>query len=273
MNFWFSGTLEGDLSIAGSPAVILSAFVLCIVMLGLLLPRKNQKRKFFGWEMFCWVLAALGLIFVLAEPTLSSKVQKEEQSKAVVLIDDSLSMSIRDQGVPRSQTALQFFEEIRTKIDGPIEVFAFNTKIQTGIPQEFMGKGTDMMSSLYSVQDRYLGQDLRGIIMITDGIDRGSFSQVLDNDQERLKDMLPKLDAPLNIYQVATPGEMYDAAVVDVASGGFAYTRSPFVIKAKVQGTPGEILNVALYKDDKVVQTRMPTKLGRNLKIPQKQKS
>ncbi len=272
MNFWFSGTLEGDLNIAGSPTIILSALVLCILMLGLLLPRKNQKRKFFGWEMLCWVLAAVGLVFVLSDPILSSKVQKKEQSRAVVLIDDSLSMSIRDQGVPRSQTALKFFEEIRAKIDGPVEVFAFNTKIQTGLPQEFMGKGTDMMSSLYSVQDRYLGQDLRGIIMITDGIDRGSFSQVLDNDQERLKDMLPKLDAPINIYQVATPGEIYDASVVDVASGGFAYTRSPFVIKAKVQGKPGETLDVALYKDDKVVQTRMPTKLGRSLKIPQKKK-
>ena len=270
MNFWFSGSLEGDLVFASSTGFVVLAVLMCVCILLFLLPRKNQKRKYVGWELLCWGLAMVGLVFVLADPILSSSIQKDEQSKAVVLIDGSLSMSIRDEGIPRSQKAMQFLEEIRKQVGGPIDIFTFDSKIQPGVPQEFLGKGTDVMSSLYSIQDRYLGQDLRGIIMITDGIDRGTFSQTLDNNRDDLKDVLPKIDAPMNIYQVAVPGELYDASVLDVASGGFAYTRSPFVIKAKVQGKPNETLSVALYKDDKIVNTRMPTKLGRSLKTPQK---
>ena len=273
MNFWFSGSLDGTLKFVGLGPALGVAAILCVVVLILLSPRKNNKRKFVVAERMCWALAMIGFLFVLADPVMQSQVTKEEQSKAVILVDRSLSMSIRDDGIERSQKAKQLVKELQKSISGPVDIYSFDTNLVSGMPQDFTGGGTDIISSLYAMQDRYLGQDLRGVIVVTDGIDRGSLAQNLDAGGHSLEQILPKIDMPVNIYQVAQKGSLYDASVVDVASGGFAYTRNPFVIKARVQGAPGEELEVALFKDDAIVSTRLDeNNTGRSADVQQKKK-
>lgn len=273
MNFWFSGSLNGSLNFLDVGPKLGLAAIVCVLVLFFLNPRSQHKKKYAFMERICWIFASIGFLFVLADPVMQSQVTKEEQSKTVLLIDRSLSMSIRDDGIERSEKAKQLAKELQKNISGPVDIYSFDTNLVSGMPQDFTGGGTDIVSSLYSMQDRYLGQELRGVIVVTDGIDRGSLAQNLEKGGHNLQQILPKINMPLNIYQVAQKGSLYDASVVDVASGGFAYTRNPFVIKARVQGAPGEELEVALYKDDEIVQTRLDeNNSGKSVDVQQKRK-
>ena len=95
MNFWFSGSLDGELRFMADAWVLGVSVICCLLTVILLLPKKKHKKLYVVPELICWTLAIAGLIFVLSDPVLNSQVEKQEQSKAVILIDRSLSMSIQ----------------------------------------------------------------------------------------------------------------------------------------------------------------------------------
>ena len=256
MQFWFSKAQEGTLVFLSPSWLIISVAVASILILLFLLPRKGAEHRYIIPELVLWGITLLILNFAAAQPQLRIEFEKEERSRVVIAVDNSLSMSIREEGTPRSAKAQELMRKITEKLDGTIDTYGFDSQLHIQPEFDFSGKGTDIASTLYSIKDRYLGQDLRGLILITDGIDRGILSKFMEEQPDKLSDVLPELDMPINIYQVSSEQSLYDASVLEVNSGGFAYTRSLFKLKAKVQGNPNEKLEVALYKDDKLVVTK-----------------
>ena len=62
---------------------------------------------------------------------------------------------------------------------------------------------------------------------MTDGIDRGSLRDSLE-ETHTLEP--PSIQAPVTVYQVGNAERLYDAAVDDVVTGGFAFLRTPFTL-------------------------------------------
>ena len=102
--------------------------------------------------------------------------------------------------------------------------------------------------------DRNLGQELRGVILLSDGIDRAGLQNLFTTNSSISN--LPQLPGPLTIIEVGSGEKIFDESIVSVQSGGFAFQRTPFQLKAAVVGRPKSAITVQLRKNNKVVQDK-----------------
>lgn len=197
-------------------------------------------------EMIIWVLVGLLLVLMNAEPMLISEVQIPTSGKTVVLVDSSASMSVQSANTSRFQRANKLVAKLQEQLTGTTEIWYFDGALnQTEPSTTELGHQSDILQALRSIRDRYLGQELQGIILLTDGIDRGALGSTLGD--------LPDLPGPLSIIQLEETASIYDEAVVGVESGGFAFQRLKFSMKAHVRGEPNGTLTVELRKNNQAV--------------------
>ena len=194
-------------------------------------------------EMILWGSIAIILGLMNAEPILVSEVKKPTDGKTVVLVDSSASMSVESVGRSRFDRANQLVSRLQNKVDGQVEVWYFDGSLNQGAPlRTELGHQTDVLQGLKAVRDRYLGQELQGVVLITDGIDRGVLSDVLDK--------VPPLPGPVSVVQMHEQAPIFDESVVSVESGGFAFQRLTFSMKAHVRGEPNGTVQVELRKNN-----------------------
>lgn len=219
------------------------AGIVCLVFaLGLLWKGRvgTSKRTV---EMTLWGLVALLLALMNAEPMLVSEVETPTDGKTVVLVDSSASMSVESSGKSRFNRANQLVSKLQHDIDGQIDIWYFDGILKQGQPSETeLGHQTDLLQGLKAIRDRYLGQELQGIVLVTDGIDRGVLKDVLSD--------IPPLLGPLSIVQMHEQASIFDESVVSVEAGGFAFQRLTFSMKAHVRGKPGGSVQVELRKNN-----------------------
>ena len=221
---------------------------------GLLLWKRSEKPML---EHILWGFVALLLIVLNAEPNLVSQTNTEIEGKTVILIDSSASMSVvsgnsfAEQSQSRLQRAQNIANTLQSQIGGNVEKWYFHGDIE----REFSGfsQQTDIAQGLRSISDRYLGSELRGVIVITDGIDRASLHTLVQNNQV---DSVPKIPGPLTIVQIATEEDLYDESVVSVQTGEFAFQRTEMGITAIVQGKHNSALRAQLLQNNKVVDEK-----------------
>ena len=193
--------------------------------------------------MVLWGVIALLLGLMNAEPILVSEVQTPTDGKTVVLIDSSASMSVESVWKSRFVRANQLVSTWQNTIDGQVDVWYFDGALKQGpaIRTE-LGHQTDLLQGLKAIRDRYLGQELQGVILVTDGIDRGVLNEVLDE--------VPPLSGPVSVVQMHEQTPIFDESVVSVEAGGFAFQRLTFSMKAHVRGEPNGIVQVELRKNN-----------------------
>lgn len=258
MSFWLGGQLaDGGELVWQAPSwqIGVAIVVAILALFGAWWSRREQPQALTK-ELVLWGIALALLVFALGQPAWISEKGRKDRGRYVVLIDSSASMQAKEDKVMRSSMVAARVQEIRDQIDGPVDIYHFSGELIQGLPSQYDGRETDIGAALNAIVDRYLGQQLQGIALLTDGIDRGALrrrSAVLS--AEKFAENLKPLPGPLTIYQIGKVGALYDAAVVDVASGGFAYLRTVFTLKATVKGMPNEVLQVGLYKDSQLVRT------------------
>jgi uncharacterized membrane protein len=258
VSFWMAGELHagGHLEwLAPRWHIAVAGLLVLFSLLGAWATRRSAPKAL-PLELLLWGLALACLMVAAAEPVWISEEGRTEGGKFVVLVDSSASMAVKEGGVERSEEAQELLRKIRKDVGGIVEVYGFSGELEPGAPVAFDGRESDIGVALHSVADRYLGQELRGIALITDGIDRGTLrrnASELSDDQ--LSALLPELTGPLSIYPIGRNESLYDAAVLGISSGGFAYLRTPFTLNAKVKGSPNGKISVGLYREGKAVRT------------------
>jgi uncharacterized membrane protein len=255
VSFWIGGEITEISSLvwAADPLQIYFGLFLGVLTLFFMFWMRRGQPKV-ALEMMLWTLVIALLVISNADPKLISDAGSEEEGKTVILVDASLSMTVSPTNQSRIQKAEEIAQKIRNGVGGDIDIFYFSGTLQQTKPIT-LGEQTDILQALTEVTDRYLGQELRGVILITDGIDRAGLRNLFA--VEGGANDLPKLPGPLTVYQVGTVQEMYDASVVGVSTGGFAFQRTNFDVKAKIKANPKEKLNVELKKNNKVVQQQI----------------
>ena len=194
-------------------------------------------------EMSIWGVVALILAFMNAEPMLISEVPIPTDGKTVVLVDASASMSVESAGKSRFERANQVVSKLQSTLDGQTEVWYFDGALQQGAPSVAeLGQQSDLLQGLKNIRDRYLGQELQGVILVSDGIDRGVLKDTLGD--------LPDLPGPLSVVQMHEQAPIFDESVVSVEAGGFAFQRLTFSMKAHVRGEPNSSIDVELRKNN-----------------------
>ena len=192
--WWFGESLgpNGSLTWAADPMTIGLAVLLALVSLVLVYRRPGTKK---GFELVCWWLALFMLVWGISDPYWNEDAGRAEPGRSVVLIDASRSMSVTENGIERAEQVPKILENLGPDID----VYSFSDELRSGVPEDWSGKSTDLGRALRTVSDRYLGQSLRSVSVITDGIDRGGLREGL---MASASANVPVLPGPLTVYQV-----------------------------------------------------------------------
>lgn len=252
-----SWLLGAELGISGhlvwtAPVSVLVGLGLCFAVVWFGLMRGEQSGFARVAESVCIGLAFIGLWVALAGPVWVEEEGRTEPGRLAVLVDASKSMSVLENGVPRSDAVSELLE----KLDGEeTDFYSFGSDLTVGRPGQFTRNGTDLGAVLEALSDRVAGERLSGIVIVTDGLDRGHLRK-----QFRQEGVTGKLElaGPVTVYQVGNPDKINDVSVREVNAGGFAFKLETFKIEAKIRGAGYEnkVIPVRLERDGSLIQSK-----------------
>lgn len=255
--FWLGGTLgpEGHLVWTSSPSLVAGVAVLCVAafVAQALRDRPIGSRLL---ELLGWAAALAGVLVALAGPVWVEEEGRTEPGRVALLIDASASMGILEDGSPRSASVASIVDHVLGEAD-PVEVFHFGDSLAVGPAETFDAPGTDLGAALDALSERMAGEELAGIVVVTDGLDRGALRRDFLRDGGGVP---PALQGPLTVYQVGARGDLEDLSVRAVDAGGYAFIRAPFRITARIhaEGIRGDV-PVTLSRDGATVTKRTVT--------------
>jgi uncharacterized membrane protein len=205
-------------------------------------------------ELAAWGAALAGVVFAVLQPVWVEEEGRTEPGRVAVLVDASRSMSVLENGRPRSDS----IEAIRRALgvdEDRIDWYHFGDDLAVGAPAAFDLPGTDLEGALDALGERVAGERLAGIAVATDGLDRGLLRRRWAKEPDALPPVVP---GPLTVYQVGAPAEITDLSVRSVDTGGFAFIRHPFHLVADIEGVgyAGRTVPVTLLRDGASVTTK-----------------
>ncbi len=255
--FWLGSELgeQGTLVWTSPPWMVGLAAVLCLVALLAAIPKDRPLPSRLA-ELSLWSMALLGAMVALAGPAWVEEAGRVEPGRVALLVDGSTSMSILEEGAPRSDAVQAIVDHVQASAD-QVEVFHFDGELRTGLPDAYDGDDTQLAAALDRLSDRLAGEKLAGVVVISDGLDRGALRRGFLQGDAVAPDAL---QGPLTVYQVGAATHLEDLAVRSVDAGGYAFIRSPFRIIARVhaEGVTGDV-PVTLSRDGATVTQRTVT--------------
>ncbi|MSQ02366.1 MAG: hypothetical protein EXR71_10835 [Myxococcales bacterium] len=209
-------------------------------------------------ELTALALAGLGLVLLAARPTWLAEGERTEPGRVVVLVDASRSMGVTE---PVGQTRLALAREVLARLPDA-ERFHFGGDLRPGEAVTADLGATDIAAALQALSRRYAGETLGGIVLVTDGIDRGGLFRIEADGSRRLDpSALLELPGPLTVVQIGEDRAVPDVAIVDVRAGAFAFLRAPFTIEVDLVRTAVELdaTTVSLTRNGQPTGTRRAT--------------
>lgn len=217
--------------------------------------------------------ACLAALVLYLEPALELRHVMREPNHIAVLVDDSRSMALGEtrRGPTRAERAAQLlaasaptFEAWRGSHHVDFYTFsdtvlpATHASLAAGVTPR--ADATLLREALENVRSRYDGQDLAGIVVISDGIATGRFGEGVDDGASR--DFLERLDARVHTAWVGRHG-LKDLAIARINYDEFAFVRTVVKVEVVVRGTGFERreLPVTLELDGKAVR-QLPVVIG-----------
>jgi hypothetical protein len=215
----------------------------------------QRARKLTALRLFALVLIA----WLLLEPTLVLKVNRAVERELVILLDESGSMTLTDDGatVSRREMARTALEEAGLEKtlaeDARVRTLRF---ARTAVDGEDTAAGwnqsTDLAAALATVLETVPPEQLAGAILVTDG---------RHNRPSRVEESARRfgiLDAPVGIVAVGSPDPPRDAAMIEVRSPEAIHLGDKMRITAtlKFDGYKGKKAKVRLMRKDEMLEER-----------------
>lgn len=203
-------------------------------------------------ELLAWGLALAGLVVAVARPVWVEESGRREPGRLAVLVDGSRSMSVIEGGRPRHEAVAPILASLE---GSDVDVYHFGGELRAGAPVGYDLGSTDLESALDALSDRVAGERLAGVVVLTDGLDRGLLRRRFQRDQDPTA---PEVPGPLTVYQIGRPGDLKDLSVRSVETGGFAFRSEPFTLTAGLLGTgyEGRRITASLTRDGRPVTSR-----------------
>jgi uncharacterized membrane protein len=256
MSWLFSGEIspEGQLVWMAPSWQWMVASALSVLGLGLAVRGAHHPRR--GMELLLMGLALVGVVVAIAQPTWVVEGLRQERPRSAILVDVSRSMNVLEDGTPRSAQVEAALDAIGR--DANTEIFLFGEEMRPGSPEDFGDPGSDLAGALDALSDRFAGEVLASVSLISDGIDR-SWMRKRWLAEGRLEPV--KLPGPLSVYQVGQGKDLVDLSLVELDAAGFAFLRTPFEIEARIESTGMENrkVPVSLTVDGRALKQRSVT--------------
>lgn len=242
----FGGPLHagGALDFQASSATVVAA---ALVAVGAFALAAVGRRAAIGKaaELTLWAAALAVIVFVAAKPVWVLEEGRVEPGRLIALVDASRSMGAVEGGGVRSAEVATLLD----RLGSDVEVLHFGDGLRAGPPPNFDGPETDIEGAFFALRDRVAGEKLAGVVLISDGIDRGSARRRFEAEGPGA--LPPEVPGPLTVYQVGTGEGLVDLAVRSVDTGGFAFLRSDVTITAELLGLgfEGRTVPATLLRD------------------------
>lgn len=206
-------------------------------------------------------LLALGLLtWILIEPVWIRKVAKETQRQLIIVLDDSASMHLKDDGQQKSrleigEAALKE-SKLREKLGEKLKVrtvrAARSVRAEGEAVAEGWGDATDLASALGTVLEQVPGDELAGVLMVSDG---------RHNRPDRVEDVARRfgiLDAPVATIAVGSAEPPRDASIVSVKAPEAIHLgdKMRVTVEAKFDGYKGRQAKISLKRGDELLEER-----------------
>jgi uncharacterized membrane protein len=191
-------------------------------------------------------MAAACALILFLEPAVELRQVAREPNRIAVLVDDSLSMSLRDQaGGPtrgeRARAVLDRSEETfrRWRGDHHIDFYSFSDGLAPAAEDQVAttppaGRATLIRQALEQVRARYQGTDLAGVVLLSDGIATGDLATGAVTGATR--DFLRSLGTRVHTLWAGRPG-LKDVAVARISADEFAFARTVVQVDAVIRTT------------------------------------
>ncbi len=206
-------------------------------------------------------LAALAvLVWILIEPVWVRKVERKVQREVVVVLDDSGSMQLKDDGAVATRIEIgeaalakaKIVEKLREKLRVRVVRAARSVRAEGEAVAEGWGDATDLAAALGTVLEEVPPDELAGVLMVSDG---------RHNRPERVEDVARRfgiLDAPVGMVAVGSAEPPRDASILQVRAPEAIHLGDKMQVAAdlKFDGYKGQKAMVRLRRGDKVLEER-----------------
>lgn len=214
-----------------------------------------------GWILLGLRLAELGLLlWILLQPVWSRFVQREIEREVIVMIDDSASMDLVDEGQTKSRLELAREQldasGLLDELDGRVGVrevrAARRALLDESVEVEGWDQATDLAGGLEAVLDQVPPDQLAGVVLLSDG---------RHNRPGSVEDVSRRfgiLDAPIAVIPSGSDVPPKDAAIISVRSPDSVYLGDRIRVGAllKFDGYRGKKAKLQLFAGDKELETR-----------------
>jgi len=257
----WSPTWLAILGLIGTAVIALSAYDL----------RSMQSWR--RWTLVGLRGAVYGLaVLLLLEPAVDLKRVTKVDNDVAVLVDTSRTMSLRADGettrFDRVRTALEQFggieDQLRERHD--LHYYGFDDGTES-TPRSALensdptGGASNLTGALEEIDDEFSSADLGGLVVFSDGIDTGAIGRRVGRDKpldERTRELLADLEAPVNAVSAASSEGIKDVAITDVEHDDFAFVHNKTTVDVELQivGLEATNFNLRLRRQGELVQTR-----------------
>lgn len=204
-------------------------------------------------------LAALAvLVWILIEPVWVRKVEREIKREVVVVLDDSGSMQLKDDGSEMTRIAIgeaalaksKIVEKLGEKLRVRVVKAARSVRAEGEAVAEGWGDATDLASALGTVLEQVPTDELAGVLMVSDG---------RHNRPDRVEDVARRfgiLDAPVGMVAVGSAEPPRDASILSVRAPEAIHLgdRMRVAVDLKFDGYKGQKAKVRLRRGEKVLE-------------------
>lgn len=249
---------------------------------------RGERRRLRRWTLSALrVGGVLSALVLFAQPAIQLENVTRMPNRIAVLVDGSESMSLTEEAGSPTRAA----RAAKTIVDGytnfadwrkehRVDFFTFGSALAPSTEEALrkgappVQDGSELREALTALRARYQRRDLGGVVVVSDGIPSGLFSDALTENGEldaEARDFLKSLDAPVHTVWTGRSG-LRDVAIARVLADDFAFARNAVkveavvrVVGARAAGWDGKVLPVTLRRDGVVVKT---TSIRVDLKKP-----
>lgn len=213
------------------------------------------------WLTALRLTALTALVWMLLQPVYSRMVTRELEREVVVVMDDSASMHLIDEGETLSRYELAadaleksgLFEALEGKVGVRIIRAARKALGQDEEMVDGWDQATDLAGAMATVLEQVPPDNLAGMVMVTDG---------RHNRPGRVEDIARRygiLDAPVGLVAVGSEKPPRDAAILEVRSPDAIYLgdRMRMTTVLKFDGYRGQRATVVLKRGETVVEEKV----------------
>lgn len=212
----------------------------------------EQGRRWLRWPLaFIRFFVVFVICLLLLSPLLKSVQTYEEKPKLVVAVDNSESVKLGTDSSSRISIEASL-KKLRSRLSDKFDLvyYTFGDQLTANGDLDYTSKSTDLANSIEQTRKSWKGQNLKGMILVSDGIaNKGLSAEYISQ----------RTDFPIYTVTEGDTTVRRDLRIEAIRSNSIAYlgNRFPLVVDIAGKKVNGESVNVSVYHNGEKVASEI----------------